>query len=76
MSGIHCHVCPSSTSGCAFVYFTVQSTVVQGLYFRPRMSGKKPKSSSDVAGTAKKCQVTMMETKVNIIERVLRAKRW
>ena len=40
------------------------------------MSGKKPKSSSDVAGTAKKCQVTMMETKVNIIERVLRAKRW
>lgn len=40
------------------------------------MSGKKPESSlSDVAGTAKKCQVTMMETKVNIIERVLRAKR-
>ena len=24
VSGIHCHVCASSTSGCAFVYFTVQ----------------------------------------------------
>ena len=23
MSGIHCHVCASSTSVCAFVYFTV-----------------------------------------------------
>ena len=22
--GVHCHVCASSTSGCAFVYFTVQ----------------------------------------------------
>ena len=34
------------------------------------MSGSKRKSSGDVAGTAKKCQVTMMETKVKIIERV------
>ena len=72
MSGIHCHMCASSTSGCAFMYFTVQSTVVQGLYFKPKMSGSTPKSSSDVAGTATKCQVTMMETKVNIIERVPR----
>ena len=24
VSGIHCHVRASSTSGCAFVYFTVQ----------------------------------------------------
>ena len=24
VSGIHCHVCTSSTSGCAFVYFTIQ----------------------------------------------------
>ena len=23
VSGVHCHVCASSTSGCAFVYFTV-----------------------------------------------------
>lgn len=29
MSGVHCHVCASSTSGCAFVYFTVQYYRVQ-----------------------------------------------
>ena len=34
------------------------------------MSGSKHKSSGDVAGTAKKCQVITMETKVKIIERV------
>ena len=34
------------------------------------MSRSKHKSNSDVAGTAKKCQVITMETNVNIIERV------
>ena len=34
------------------------------------MSRSKHKISSDVAGTAKKCQVIMMETKVKIMERV------
>ena len=34
------------------------------------MSGSQRKSSSDVAGTAKKCQVITIETKVKIIERV------
>ena len=34
------------------------------------MSGSKHKISSDVAGTAKKCQVITMETKVKIMERV------
>ena len=34
------------------------------------MSGSEHKSSSDVAGTAKKHQAIMMETKVKIIERV------
>ena len=43
---------------------------VQYLYFNPRMSGSKCKSSGDVAGTAKRNQVIMMETKVKIIERV------
>ena len=43
---------------------------VQYLYFNPRMSGSKCKSSGDVAGTAKRIQVIMMETKVKIIERV------
>ena len=33
------------------------------------MSRSKRKSSSDVAGTAKKCQAITMETKVKIIER-------
>ena len=33
------------------MYFTVQSAVVQCLYFKPRMSRSKHKSSSDVAGT-------------------------
>ena len=34
------------------------------------MSGSKCKSSGDVAGTAKKHQAIIMETKVKIIERV------
>ena len=38
------------------------------------MSRSKCKSSSDVAGTAKKRQVIMTDTKVKIIERVERGK--
>ena len=36
---------------CTLLYSTVESTVVQYLYFKPRMSGSKRKSNSDVAGT-------------------------
>ena len=36
---------------CTLLYSTVQSTVVQCLYFKPRMSRSKRKSSGDVAGT-------------------------
>ena len=36
---------------CTLLYSTVQSTVVQYLYFKPRMSGSKHKSSGDVAHT-------------------------
>ena len=39
------------------------------------MSGSKHKSSGDVAGTAKNCQVITMETKVKVIERVERGKK-
>ena len=39
------------------------------------MSRSKSKSSGDVTGTAKKCQVIKMETKVKIIERVERGKK-
>ena len=35
----------------------------------------KCKSSSDVAGTSKKCQAITMETKVKIIERVKQGKK-
>ena len=38
-------------------YSTVYNSVVQYLYFNIRMSGSKNKSSSDVDGTAKKCQL-------------------
>ena len=57
MSGKHGHMHAPSTGGCAFVYLTVQNCteyVVQYLYFKPRMSRSKRKSSDDVAGTAKK----------------------
>ena len=56
MSGIHGHMHAPSTGGCAFVYLTVQNCiqyVLQYLYFKPRTSGSKRKSSDDVAGTAK-----------------------
>ena len=36
------------------------------------MSGRKGRSSSNVTGTAKKCQAVTMETKVKIIETVER----
>ncbi|XP_066889619.1 tigger transposable element-derived protein 1-like [Kogia breviceps] len=39
------------------------------------MSGSKCKTSGEVAGTAKKCQVITMETKVKIMERVERGKK-
>ena len=54
MSSISCLTHVSSTSGCDFVYFmysTVQSTVVQYLYFQPMISKSKHKSSGDIAGT-------------------------
>ena len=41
---------------------------MQYLYFKPRMSRSKLRNSGDVAGTAKKCQVTTMKTKVKVIE--------
>ena len=49
------------------LYSTVYSTVVQYLYFKPRISRSKHKSSSDVAGSAKKRQAITMETKVKIL---------
>ncbi|TEA28755.1 hypothetical protein DBR06_SOUSAS24510007, partial [Sousa chinensis] len=38
-------------------------------------SGSKRTSSGDVAGTVKKCQAIMMETKVKVIERVEQGKK-
>ena len=39
------------------------------------MSGNKRKSSSDIAGTTKKCQAITVETKVKIIGRVEQGKK-
>ena len=47
---------------CILLYHTVQSAVIQYLYFKPRMSGSKRKSSGDVAGTAKKRQLLYCTT--------------
>ena len=60
VSGIHCHMRASSTSGCTFVYFTVQSSVAQYLHFKLRRSGSKQKSCSDIAASlssASRCAV-------------------
>ena len=54
MSGVLCHVCASSTGGCAFVYFTVQYCVEHRStvsLFQTQDSGSKCKTSGDVAGT-------------------------
>ena len=58
---MHCHVCASSTNGCAFVGSSAVSL------FKPSMSGHKCKSSADVAGTAKECRAVTMAAKVKII---------
>ena len=61
------HLNTFSISGCAFVYFTVQYCIEYSSsvsLFHPRLSGSKHKSSDDLAGTVKKCQVITIETKV------------
>ena len=50
MPSAPCHVREPSTRGCAFVCYTVLYTVVQYLYFKPRMCRNKCKSSGDIAG--------------------------
>ena len=45
VSGVHCHLRVSSTSGRASVYCTVQSTLVQDHHLKPRMSGSKCKTA-------------------------------
>ena len=42
---------------CTLLYSAVQNTVVQHLYFKPRMSRSKCKSNGDEAGTAKKSEL-------------------
>ena len=69
------HAC-TLHSGWLLLCRTVQSTVVQYLYFKSRMSGSKHKSNSDVAGTAKKCQMITRETKEKMIERVRQRWSW
>ena len=52
VSGVHCHMRASSTSGCAFVYFTVQCCIeCSSTVSLFQAQDVKRKSSSDVAGT-------------------------
>ena len=69
VSGVHCHG-NAFVLSCTLLHSTVQSTVIQYLYFKSSMSGSKCKSSSHVAGTAKRHRMVMMERKVKGIERV------
>lgn len=52
------HVCIfyKQLSFCVLYCKVLQSTVVQGHYFKPRRPGSKHKNSDNIAGTAKKCQ--------------------
>ena len=47
---------------CILWYSTAWSTVVQGLYFKPRMSRSKWKNNGDVASSAKKGQLLFWTT--------------
>ena len=58
---------------CTLQYCIEYSSAVS--IFQPRMSGSKHKSRGDVAGTAKKRQVMIMETKVKVTERVERGEK-
>ena len=76
-SGIHCmHIHPLQMVVllCTLQYYI--EYIAEYLYFKPRMSRNRYKISSDITGTAEKCQAITMETKVKIIERVKPGKRW
>ena len=78
VSGVHCHPThPLQVAGllCTSLCSTASSTVVQHLYFKARISGSKWENSGEVASTAKKCQETMTETKVEITQ-WSKVKRW
>lgn len=57
--GVHGQVRASSTSGslCTLLYRTAQSTVMQYLYFQPKMSRNRSKGSGEIAGTAETHQL-------------------
>ena len=74
VSGVHCHMCVSSTSGCSFVYLTIQYSIEYGstvsLLQAQDVQKLSVKSRGNVPGTARKCLVITTETKMKIIERV------
>ena len=50
-------MCASSESGCAFVYFTIQYCIEYSIFISsPECPEASINSSSDIAGTVKKCQ--------------------
>lgn len=60
MSGMHCHM--AHLLQVAVLLCTVENTVVQGLCFKPRMSGSKHKSSGYVADIFKEYQLLYSTT--------------
>ena len=54
ISDVHCHLCASSQLFvflCTLLYSTTFRTTIECLYFKPRISRSKCKSSGDVACT-------------------------
>ena len=71
LSGRHCHMRESSTSGLAFVCLTAQYYIEHSStvsLFQAQDVRKQESKTSDVAGTAKKRQEGTIETKVKIFE--------
>ena len=67
MPGVHCH--PGASCTVAVLLCTLQDcipTVSQYLYFRPRMSGSKCKSSSDAAGACSVAQLCQLLSRVRL----------
>ena len=73
VSGIHCHMQASSTSGYAFVHFIycIEYSMLISSVGCPEASVK----AMVIPGAAKKHQAIMTETKVKIIERVEQGKK-
>ena len=62
--GLSLHLLHWQESSLPLSHLGSHSIVIKYLYFKPRVSGSKPKSSGGVAGTAKKCHLMYCTTTV------------